>query len=86
MPQRILRAIVKSGGDAGDSNIRSNKPEGVAMKSILDRSFRYTPSSHTDVRKTFARIRREHRQAVRTGQPLADSVNVPRLGPRRVTK
>jgi hypothetical protein len=37
------------------------------MKSILDRSFRYTPSSHTDVRKTFARIRREHRQAVRTG-------------------
>ena len=56
------------------------------MKSILDRSFRYTPSSHTDVPKTFARIRREHRQAVRTGQPVADSVNVLRLGPRRVTK
>jgi len=29
------------------------------MKSILDRSFRYTPSVQTDVRKTFARIRRE---------------------------
>ena len=29
------------------------------MKSILDPSFRYTPSVQTDVRKTFARIRRE---------------------------
>lgn len=29
------------------------------MKSILDRSFRYTPSFETDVRETFARIRRE---------------------------
>ena len=31
------------------------------MKSILDRSFHYTPSSQTDLRKTFARIRREQR-------------------------
>ena len=31
------------------------------MKSILDRSFRYTPSAHTDLRKTFARVRREQR-------------------------
>jgi hypothetical protein len=29
------------------------------MKSILDSSFRYTPSVDTDVRKTFERIRRE---------------------------
>jgi hypothetical protein len=29
------------------------------MKSILDPSFRYTPSAGTDLRKTFARIRRE---------------------------
>jgi hypothetical protein len=29
------------------------------MKSILDRSFRYTPSFETDVAETFARIRRE---------------------------
>ena len=29
------------------------------MKSILDPSFRYTSSAHTDVRKTFQRIRRE---------------------------
>ncbi len=28
------------------------------MKSILDRSFRYTPSAQTDLRKTFARVRR----------------------------
>ena len=29
------------------------------MKSILDPSFRYVPSAATDVRKTFARVRRE---------------------------
>ena len=29
------------------------------MKSILDSSFKYTPSSPTDVRKTFARVRLE---------------------------
>ena len=33
------------------------------MKSILDRSFRYTPSDETDLRKTFARIRREQRRS-----------------------
>jgi len=32
------------------------------MKSILDDSFRYTKSVDTDLRKTFARIRREQRQ------------------------
>ena len=32
---------------------------GLSMKSILDRSFRYTSSAQTDVRKTFARVRRE---------------------------
>ena len=29
------------------------------MKSILDPSFRYTPSYNTDLQKTFARIRRD---------------------------
>ena len=29
------------------------------MKSILDPSFRYTQSVETDLRKTFARVRRE---------------------------
>jgi hypothetical protein len=28
------------------------------MKSVLDRSFHYTPSVETDLKKTFARIRR----------------------------
>ena len=32
------------------------------MKSILDSSFRYTKSVDTDLRKTFARIRREQRK------------------------
>jgi hypothetical protein len=31
------------------------------MKSILDPSFRYTPSFDTDLKKTFARIRRDLR-------------------------
>lgn len=29
------------------------------MKSILDPSFKYTPSAETDIRKTFAKVRRE---------------------------
>jgi len=36
---------------------------GTTMKSILDSAFRYTPSAQTDLRKTFARLRREQRQA-----------------------
>jgi len=32
------------------------------MKSILDPSFRYVKSTDTDIRKTFARIRREQRE------------------------
>ena len=32
------------------------------MKSILDPSFRYTSSANTDIRKTFARVRREMRR------------------------
>ena len=32
------------------------------MKSILDPSFRYTKSLETDLRKTFARVRRELRK------------------------
>jgi hypothetical protein len=38
------------------------------MKSILDPTFRYTKSVETDLRKTFARIRRELR-----GQPQESS-------------
>jgi hypothetical protein len=35
---------------------------GGPMKSILDPSFRYTKSVETDLRKTFARVRRELRK------------------------
>src|SRR5215813_440892 len=37
-------------------------PQGGSMKSILDPSFRYTKSVETDLRKTFARVRREMRR------------------------
>jgi len=33
------------------------------MKSILDPGFRYVPSTSTDLRKTFARVRRELQKA-----------------------
>jgi hypothetical protein len=33
------------------------------MKSILDPTFRYTSSVNTDIRKTFARVRRDDRKA-----------------------
>ena len=35
------------------------------MKSILDPTFRYTNSANTDLRKTFARVRREQRRRER---------------------
>jgi hypothetical protein len=34
------------------------------MKSILDATFRYVPSFKTDLRETFARIRRDDRKEV----------------------
>jgi hypothetical protein len=45
------------------------------MKSILDPSFRYIPSCDTDLQKTFARIRDDHRQeAERAVQATADAL------------
>ena len=38
------------------------------MKSILDPSFRYTPSFETDVRKTFEGIRREQQAQIQEEQ------------------
>ena len=46
------------------------------MRSILDRSFRYVPSTHTDLRKTFARVRRELRKARGDRDPTGPGVNV----------
>jgi len=40
------------------------------MKSVLDPTFRYTPSIHTDLRKTFARLKRE---AARQAPPRDES-------------
>lgn len=42
------------------------------MKSILDRSFRYTHSSKTDLKKTFAKFRRLQRES-EAGQFQADA-------------
>ena len=39
------------------------------MKSILDPSFRYVGSHATDLRKTFARVRREQALAQSSGPP-----------------
>ena len=46
------------------------------MKSILDPTFRYTQSVETDLRKTFARIRRQQRK-----QQAASMTNVQPLRP-----
>jgi hypothetical protein len=44
------------------------------MKSILDPSFRYTKSVETDLRKTFARVRRElRRQQLQQQSPPSDA-------------
>ena len=53
------------------------------MKSILDPSFRYTKSIDTDLRKTFARIRREQQKHARVQMPEGQGVVLP-LGHRKV--
>jgi len=45
------------------------------MKSLLDPSFRYVKSVDTDLRKTFARIRREQkRSASESSGPMVHAV------------
>jgi hypothetical protein len=39
-------------------------------KSILNPSFKYTPSSKTDIRKTFSRAKREIRGGQDSNEPL----------------
>ena len=43
--------------------------------SILDPRFKYTPSSKTDITKTFARIKREIRGGQDKNKPLVPSLN-----------
>ena len=50
------------------------------MKSLLDPTFRYVPSSQTDIRKTFARVRREMRARERAPERVGDP-----LPPRNLT-
>jgi hypothetical protein len=48
-------------------------------RSILDRSFSYTPSFETNLKNTFARIRREMREAQakeEPSQPARPATNV----------
>jgi hypothetical protein len=53
------------------------------MKSILDRSFHYTKSIDTDLRKTFARVRREQRQQARAQVEGETPVKVFPIGQRK---
>jgi hypothetical protein len=53
------------------------------MKSILDPTFRYTNSANTDVRKTFARIRREQKKRERNDATTAAPANVLVMQARR---
>jgi hypothetical protein len=46
------------------------------MKTILDPSFRYTASFNTDLRKTFAKIRRSQRKDEQKASAPAGSANV----------
>jgi len=48
------------------------------MKSILDPSFRYTKSGDTDLRKTFARVRREMAAAKERATPASVTEMKPR--------
>ena len=53
---------------------------GVRMKSILDPTFRYTSSANTDLRKTFARIRRETRRQL-PASPRDDADAIKKVTP-----
>lgn len=52
------------------------------MRSILEHSFRYTSSVQTDLKKTFARIRREQREQDRV-QAEADAEAMLKVSPIR---
>ena len=76
VPARRVRAARQTIGivlqlHEGDSDSRSTRaayrvaiasPAGGPVKSLLDPTFKYVPSAETDIRKTFARVRRETRQ------------------------
>jgi hypothetical protein len=55
----------------------------ILLKSILDPTFCYTPSLHTDISKTFARIRREQRNGARM---VAESEGEPNTNVSPITR
>jgi hypothetical protein len=63
---------------------------GGRMKSILDPTFHYTSSANTDLRKTFARVRRELRKQakpdVEPAQEQASNVSPMFPRPGRTTR
>jgi len=52
------------------------------MKSILDRSFRYRSSVETDLKATFARLRRQQQNQVKTTPHHPGAVKVVQMQPR----
>jgi plasmid stabilization system protein ParE len=46
------------------------------MKSILDRSFQYTPAAQTDLRRTFKRIREEQKKRAAAAAEKQSAGNV----------
>jgi len=72
--QLLVTADLQSHGCASYCNsyrtaylpLTIDSPSGGPVKSLLDPSFKYVPSVETDIRKTFARIRREARREVTT--------------------
>ena len=54
------------------------------MKSILDPTFRYTSSVETDLKKTFARVRREQRRTtVEVKTKDCDRPNIQLIAPKK---
>jgi len=41
------------------------------MTTILDKEFKYTPSTKTDIRKTFAKIRKQMAEQAAKQQPVS---------------
>jgi hypothetical protein len=53
-------------------------------KRLLERTFKYTRASETDVSKTFARIRRQLKEA--EAKPVKLSKAIPVIHPERIVK
>jgi hypothetical protein len=55
----------------------------AAMKSLLDPSFVYVDAAHTDIRRTFARVRREQAEARKREQAARAVVPIHQQQQRR---